>query len=102
MASSQLDLFGQQPAVPEFNPDDYKPSPEFIGQIRRELEAALASVRGAERFPWPDLTQTMLGEMRFHSIARWLPKPEAAALCAAFEVEMTRLYELEERRQIVE
>lgn len=98
MAGAQLDLFGEAKA-PEFNPDDYKPSPEFIGQIRRELEATLASVRGAERFPWRDLTQTMLGEMRFHSIVRWLPKEEAAALCAAFEVEMARLYEAEDARR---
>ena len=35
-------------------------------------------------------------ELRFHSIARWLPADEATELSQAFEVEMARLYEREE------
>jgi hypothetical protein len=50
-------------------------------------------MRIAEAPPWRDLTQTTLGEMRFHSLAgSWLPRPEAEALRAEFAAEMLRLY----------
>ncbi|MFL5334913.1 MAG: hypothetical protein ACJ8H8_17405 [Geminicoccaceae bacterium] len=55
-------------------------------------------MRAAELLPWPDLTRTTLAELRFNSIARWLPDAEAAALCQAFDAEMTRLCEVEDRR----
>lgn len=44
----------------------------------------------------PDLTRATLAELRFHSIARWLPEDEAAELRAAFETELTRLYAAED------
>ncbi len=66
--------------------------------MRAELTATLARVRGAGFLPWPDLTQTTLAELRFKSIAGWLPEDEAASLRAAFEVEMARLYEAEDSR----
>jgi hypothetical protein len=40
--------------------------------------------------------KTCLAELRFHSIARWLPGGEAAALRAAFEAEMARLWAAED------
>jgi hypothetical protein len=46
MAGSQLDLFGLQPVMPDVNPGDYKPSPEFMGQIRRELEGDAGQCAG--------------------------------------------------------
>ena len=33
-----------------------------------------------------------LAELRFHSVARWLPEEEALALCATFQAELDRLY----------
>lgn len=69
------------------------PPPEFVARIRAELLETLARVRAAATPPWRDLTQTTLGEMRFHSLARsWLPPEEAEALRADFAAEMLRLY----------
>jgi hypothetical protein len=42
--------------------------------------------------PWRDLTAATLAELRFNSIAGWLPDDEATALRAAFQCEMNRLY----------
>jgi hypothetical protein len=95
MPNSQPDLFADEQSddreVPRgaFEP----PPPEFIARIRNELEGTLRTVRTAVTLPWPDLTRATLAELRFHSIARWLPDQEAVALCAAFETEMARLYE---------
>jgi hypothetical protein len=52
----------------------------------------LARVREAAALPWKDLTQATLAELRFDSIAGWLPQDEAAALRAAFHRELERLY----------
>lgn len=38
------------------------------------------------------MTQATLAEMRFHSIARWLPDEEAKSLRAEFQSEIDRLY----------
>jgi hypothetical protein len=94
----QPDLFADQPPVAEMRgPHRFEPPPaEFVTRIRSELEETLCLVRGAAALPWPDLTQATLAELRFHSIARWLPEEEAAALRAAFEIEMTRLYQAED------
>jgi hypothetical protein len=42
--------------------------------------------------PWKDLTAATLAELRFDSIAGWLPQDEAAALRAGFHRELDRLY----------
>jgi hypothetical protein len=55
-------------------------------------------MRAAELLLWPDLTRTTLAELRFNSIARWLPEDEAAALRQEFDAEMARLYDAEDRR----
>jgi len=65
---------------------------EFIERIRSELVDTLARARGAEAMPWRDLTAATLAELRFHSIAGWLPPEEAEALRATFKIEMARLY----------
>lgn len=100
MPQSQPDLFADhEPPSEEFAaPALEKPPADFIARIRDELQATLCTVRAAETLPWPDLTRATLAELRFHSIAGWLPKKEAEALRAAFEVEMTRLYEREDSR----
>jgi hypothetical protein len=98
MPNSQPDLFADQQAEHEdvacgaFEP----PPPDFIARIRNELATTLDSVRAAATLPWTDLTRATLAELRFHSIAGWLPDKEAAALRAAFETEMARLYESED------
>ncbi|HMU53104.1 MAG TPA: hypothetical protein PKA13_25250 [Geminicoccaceae bacterium] len=70
----------------------------FVDRIRRELVATLAMVRAADSLPWPDLTQMTLAEMRFRSIARYLPDDEATELVAAFDAAMERIYEIENRK----
>ena len=100
MPVPQLELFSQpqpsanaaSPAMADEMPDD------FIARIRQELEATLDSVRRAVALPWPDLTRATLAELRFNSIAGWLSETEAASLRAAFETEMSRLYEIEDDR----
>jgi hypothetical protein len=101
MPRTQLDLFASQETVPEERtPGAFERPPEaFVARIRSELEATLCAVRQADTFPWPDLTRATLAELRFHSIARWLPDEEAASLREAFEMEMKRLYELEDDRR---
>jgi hypothetical protein len=95
MSNSQPDLFGDQQSehievvTAAFEP----PSPEFVARIRNELEGTLRTVRTAPTLPWPDLTRATLAELRFHSIARWLPDQEGVALRTAFEAEIARLYE---------
>jgi hypothetical protein len=101
MPMTQPDLFAEQetaraeraPVAPE------QPPAEFVTRIRDELMATLGIVRQAGSLPWPDLTRTTLAELRFHSIAGWLPEEEAAALREAFETEMQRLYQVEDARR---
>ena len=92
----QPDLFAPQgdlfDAAPDAEPVE-PPCPRFVAGIREELVGTLARVRAADTPPWRDLTQTTLGEMRFHSLARtWLPAEEAEALRTEFAAEMLRLY----------
>lgn len=76
----------------------FEATPDFVARIRAELNETLALVRAAELLPWPDLTRTTPAELRFNSIARWLPDAEAAALRSAFDAEMGRLYDAEDHR----
>jgi hypothetical protein len=96
MTSSQPDLFAE--TEPAREPAAVEVTPDFVARIREELNSTLRLVREAELLPWPDLTRATLAELRFNSIARWLPDAEAAELRAAFELEMGRLYDAEDRR----
>jgi len=69
-----------------------RPPADFITRIRGELTDTLARVREAAALPWRDLTAATLAELRFNSVAGWLPDDEATALRAAFQCEMNRLY----------
>ena len=73
---------------------DEPPPLDFIAHIRGELEATLARARDAARMPWRDLTAATLAELRFNSIADWLPPEEAASLREAFAREMARLWDV--------
>jgi len=100
MPNAQPDLFGEQPSDPSVAASlglNQAP-PELVTRVRRELEETLRIVREASALPWPDLTRTTLAELRFASMARWLPAEEAGALTAAFEAEMARLYAAEDGR----
>lgn len=72
--------------------------PEFVERIRGELQATLARASAAHAMPWSDLTQATLAELRFHSIAGWLPAGEADGLRSAFKIEMERLYDVAARQ----
>src|SRR6266403_4762275 len=56
------------------------PPADFIARIRGELSDTLARVREARALPWKDLTAATLAELRFNSIAGWLPDDEACVL----------------------
>jgi len=92
--ATQFDLFASEASQGGTPAEAFEPPPEdFIQRLRDELNATLALAQGAPRFPWRDLTQTMITEMRFHSIAViWMPAAEATGLRAAFDAEMARLY----------
>lgn len=98
-SAAQPDLFASVDRPKRHMMDDIEPPPEdFIQRIRDEVTATLEKASTAERFPWRDLTQTMLAEMRFHSITEtWLPAEEAARLRSAFAAEMARLYATHDR-----
>ena len=68
------------------------PPADFIARIRGELIDTLSRVREAAALPWKDLTAATLAELRFDSIAGWLPDDEASALRVSFKREMNRLY----------
>jgi hypothetical protein len=82
----QPDLFETQTGLLEPPPGD------FVARIRDELILTLAQVREASALPWKDLTAATLAELRFDSIAGWLPEDEAAALRLEFHRELDRLY----------
>lgn len=92
MASAQLDLFHEpnQPAPAR------AVDPLLLPSIRRELAAMLDTWRGYARLPEGDFTKATVAELRFHSLARALPEAEAAALTAAFDAELDRLYALQD------
>lgn len=85
----QSDLFGEGRAGETCTAP---PADDFVARIRAELVATLGRVSAAEMIPWSDPTKACLAEMRFHSIANWLPADEARSLCERFEAELNRLY----------
>ena len=98
MKGAQLDLFDTLPVAGKAD-DAELPGmpPEFVDKIRRELSGTLALARDAERLPWGNLTSATLAELRFNSVSRYLPTPEAEAMRADFERELVRLYDVEDR-----
>lgn len=69
---------------------------DFVERIRDELTSTLAMARAAAQLPWKDLTRATLAELRFNSVAGWLPSDEAERLRECFRREMTRLYTIAE------
>ncbi len=89
---SQPDLFASSGPLASEQPGDEAPPAEFVDRIRTELLETLARARSAAALPWSDLTQALLAELRFKSIANWLPQSEADRLREDFETELVRLY----------
>ena len=96
----QLDLFGgsDRASAESGRGMIEPPDAEFVERIRQELLATLALVREATYLPWANLTSSTLAEMRFKSIAGWLPQPEADSLRDLFEAELVRIYANEDAR----
>jgi hypothetical protein len=92
-SGDQPDLFAE---VGDTSAAEAPPS-DFIERIRGELTTTLSRVREAAALPWKDLTAATLAELRFNSIAGWLPQGEASELRSAFHSEMNRLYLIAER-----
>ncbi len=82
----QADLFGTEPQTCE------RPSEEIVALVRARLHASLALVTAAETMPWTDLLAVIREDNAFRFGKDVLPPAEGAALWAAFNVEMDRLY----------
>jgi hypothetical protein len=85
MPGKQLDLFPTAPTREQ-------PSDEIVAIIRKRLHAKLALVKSAQVMPWTDLLDIIREDNAFRHAKDALPAAEGAALWAAFEVEMERLY----------
>jgi hypothetical protein len=86
MSTIQPDLFGAP------SPEREQPSEEILAIVRRRLHAALDLVRGAGTMPWTDMLDIICEDNAFRFGKDLLPPAEGAALRAAFDVEMDRLY----------
>jgi hypothetical protein len=86
MSEAQADLFGAA------SPAGAPPSGEIVAIVRARLHATLALVRSAEAMPWPDQLAIIREDNAFRFGKDVLPPAEGAALWAAFDAEMDRLY----------
>ncbi len=68
------------------------PDPAFVDMTRRRLRAKLTLVQAAEVMPWPNLLTIIHEDNDFRFSKDILPPDEGAALWAAFDKEMDRLY----------
>lgn len=93
MPGQQGDLFAAGSAgFASAPPAATAPSAEVVAIIRARLHATLALVQGAERMPWDDHLVIIREDNAFRFGKDALPAEEGAALWAAFDVEMNRLY----------
>ena len=91
MSAAQPDLFGP-PSHPGLPPGREPPPPEIVALVRTRLHAALALVQGAAQMPWTDQLAVIREDNAFRYAKDLLPAEEGAALWAAFDREMDRLY----------
>ena len=93
MPGPQGDLFSAGPAEPAHDAfTGAAPSAEVVALIRARLHATLALVQSSERMPWDDHLAIIREDNAFRFGKDALPPEEGAALWAAFDVEMDRLY----------
>lgn len=90
MEGPQGDLFGA--TALRSRPAADAPGEEVVAIIRARLRATLDLVRAAERMPWDDHLAIIREDNAFRYGKDALPAEEGAALWAAFDVEMDRLY----------
>ncbi|MFZ0609509.1 MAG: hypothetical protein WAM75_17735 [Xanthobacteraceae bacterium] len=83
----QGDLFRSDDASEEHETPTWYPDPD---EVRAELQAILAQMRGAESIPW-DADRTALYRTIFPQMTGCLPDEEAAQLRFDFEAELKRL-----------
>jgi hypothetical protein len=86
MSEAQADLFGTA------SPAGAPPGDEIVAIVRARLHATLALVRAADAMPWPDQLAIIREDNAFRFGKDVLPPAEGAALWAAFDAEMDRLY----------
>lgn len=86
MKPKQLDLFAQDDAARN------SLSQAEREEIRARLEATLARLAAAEKFPWRDPLDAVHEENRFERNSKLLGD-EGAALWERFDKEMDRLYD---------
>ena len=98
MAALQPDLFGfpQHPGPgahgSAHGPRADVPDERILALVRTRLHAALALVQGAAAMPWTDMLSVIREDNAFRYAKDLLPPEEGAALWAAFDREMDRLY----------
>ncbi len=83
----QADLFAAEPKAAAEGPSE-----EVVRILRARLHATLALVQAAQDMPWDDHLTIIREDNAFRYGKDVLPAEEAAALWAAFDVEMDRLY----------
>lgn len=86
MSASQPDLFASAQSPRE------APSDEILAIVRKRLRATLTLVQEAETMPWTNMLDIIKEDNAFRFGKEILPAAEGAALWAAFDVEMDRLY----------
>jgi hypothetical protein len=86
MSAQQSELFAAAPRT------NAQPNEEIVGIVRARLRATLKVVQSAEHMPWSDQLAIIRADNAFRYDKDVLPAAEGAALWAAFNVEMDRLY----------
>ncbi len=91
----QFRLF-EEPQADLFAAEAPEVEAAFVEQKRGETAAMLALAEGAERLPW-SIKDAILADRRFKSAAGWLPEAEGERLRARFDIELDRLWAIEDR-----
>jgi hypothetical protein len=86
MSASQSELFTTFPHTGE------QPNGEIVEIVRARLRATLELVQASKDMPWADQLAIIREDNAFRYDKDVLPAAEGAALWAAFNVEMDRLY----------
>lgn len=89
MTQDQPDLFAIRPSTA---PVEDGPGQEVVALVRARLRATLELVSRAETMPWGDVLAIVREDNAFRFGKDLLPADEGAALWAAFDAHMDRLY----------
>jgi hypothetical protein len=86
--NSQPDLFGTQSDL--FGPPPQQSYAPSLEKVRAEVKKVLDKAQIAKDMPWTP-KEVAFWKTVFPQMTRWLPDDEAAKLCAAFMLEITRM-----------